>query len=240
MSQIASSITHYSQLIPLRLSEASKMLRRLEKGLSNAKLKSQASSSSSQMPFPVSASRTAPPPEGFNVHAQNGGDVYMEGAAPPHQHNMQSSYPGPNSSPEYSSLGYPQPRGYPSNSDQMVPEPSNDHMSADEDDDDDHDSNDKSDDGLFPSRLLAKERRHSFFRTILNPSDPASDDSGHPQPGGSPGHDRKDGILDPTPTIATVPGLDDPISAGLIDEADAKVLFDLYVPFTFYILNAVL
>lgn len=46
----------------------------------------------------------------------------------------------------------------------MVSDLSNDHMSADEDDEDDHDSDDKSDDGLFPSRLLAKERRYSFFR----------------------------------------------------------------------------
>ncbi|KDQ12322.1 hypothetical protein BOTBODRAFT_112983 [Botryobasidium botryosum FD-172 SS1] len=178
-----------------KLSEASKMLRRLEKGLSNAKLKSQASTSASQMPFPVSASRT-----------------------------------GSSQSQEYPQMAYPQPRGaYPPNPEQLAAEPANDSMSGEEDEDDDHDSNDKSDDGLFPSRLLAKERRHSFFRTILNPSDPAGEEN-HPEPGSSPGIDRKDGLHDSplmTPTIASVPGLDDPISAGLIDEADAKVLFDL-------------
>lgn len=97
------------------------------------------------------------------------------------------------------------------------------------DDDDDDDDKEPSDDGLFPARLLAREnRRHSFFRTILNPAE-ANAEGGHSPDDTKPSMDnRQTSVSSSTATVhPIITGPEDPISAGLMDEAQAKVLFDL-------------
>lgn len=84
--------------------------------------------------------------------------------------------------------------------------------------DDDEEDNERGDDGMFPAKLIKREnQRHSFFRTILNPeqepTSPASANFGH-----------RESDLAPAP----IPdGFNDPISAGLMSEEDAQVIFDL-------------
>ncbi|KAG8692077.1 hypothetical protein FRC08_010027, partial [Ceratobasidium sp. 394] len=99
----------------------------------------------------------------------------------------------------------------------------------DGDDDDDDDDKEPSDDGLFPARLLAREnRRNSFFRTILNPAD-ANAEGPHSTDDTKPSMDnRQTSVASSTATVhPVITGPEDPISAGLMDEAQAKVLFDL-------------
>lgn len=69
-------------------------------------------------------------------------------------------------------------------------------------------------DQIFPATMIRKERGHnSFFRTILNPENPAPSSSQDP------------GYRSPQ-TFAGDDNMVDPISAGLIDEAQAAVLFE--------------
>ncbi|KAG5634743.1 hypothetical protein H0H81_000938 [Sphagnurus paluster] len=85
---------------------------------------------------------------------------------------------------------------------------------------DDEEDADRNDDAIFPERLIRREnQRNSFFRTILNPEETPAH-NGHPNhiPSLSPPQTR----LAPIPS-----GLNDPITAGIITEEDAKVLFDL-------------
>jgi hypothetical protein len=84
--------------------------------------------------------------------------------------------------------------------------------------DDDDEDNDAGDDGMFPAKLIKREnQRHSFFRTILNPEHetPVSPSNSAP---------RDSDSLRPAPT----PGdLNDPITAKIINEEEARVIFDL-------------
>jgi hypothetical protein len=87
--------------------------------------------------------------------------------------------------------------------------------------DDDEEDCDRTDEGLFPAKLIRKEnQRNSFFRTILNPE--------HEAPSTPPCHSRRGSSLPPPqPRAAAIPnGLNDPISAGIVDEEESKVLFD--------------
>jgi hypothetical protein len=86
------------------------------------------------------------------------------------------------------------------------------------------------DDAIYPARVVDKEtKRHSFFRTILNPTDA-------PESAIDPGERPKNEIeraqltLSPSRPIVLDPNVQDPITVGLLDEQEAKVLFDLYVP----------
>ena len=87
-------------------------------------------------------------------------------------------------------------------------------------DDEENDSEGKQD-GMFPADLIRREnQRHSFFKTILNPS--------HENPATSLRLDRSNSV--PSPHSTTPPAvyiLKDPVSAGILDESNAKVLFDL-------------
>lgn len=83
------------------------------------------------------------------------------------------------------------------------------------------DDGDRNREGMFPAKLIRREnQRQSFFKTILNPE--------HEPPTSSMPSDR--GSLSSTYTVSPVhlpPGLHDPVTAGIIDDAYAKVLFDL-------------
>ncbi|KAL0947230.1 hypothetical protein HGRIS_013347 [Hohenbuehelia grisea] len=155
-----------------KLSEASKMLRRLEKGLNNAKLKSQSTE------------------EAMANEQQTGSGSRFPS----------SELPALNPSP------YGNPDDYNSRPMDM--------------DDEDEDRNEP---GLFPAKLIRKEdRRNSFFRTILNPEEaPPSASSSAPS--------RSPTLASPLlPRAPTANGLCDPITAGIIDDATARVLFDLF------------
>ncbi|KAF8124010.1 fungal-specific transcription factor domain-containing protein [Boletus edulis] len=150
-----------------KLSEASKMLRRLEKGLNTAKLK-QANESSMSSVFPAVDSRS---PQG---ETQFGTLI-----RPMDPYNTSASGNRPS---------------------------------------DGEDEEDRGDE-KFPAKLIRKE--NSFFRTILNP-EPKS-----PYPNIAPLATRSD--LDSLQLVrpAGLPaGFQDPITAALISEDKAKMLFD--------------
>lgn len=172
-----------------KLSEASKMLRRLEKGLNSAKLKSQ-----SHEPIPTSFTQDTRP--GF-------GNIEL---------------PPLNLPPDYNG---PYPRSAVTNNPHS---PGND---ADEDDDD----SDKTGEAIFPVQLIRKER-NSFFKTILNPENhepqPAHNPSGSqpsPPPHQSPSSPPASVV---SASSHNTSGPRDPIAAGLIDEKQATVFFDLF------------
>ncbi|KAJ7582453.1 fungal-specific transcription factor domain-containing protein [Mycena floridula] len=169
-----------------KLSEASKMLRKLEKGLSNAKLKSHGDG---MQPY------GAPRPSG----------AYTNGA-------MHPEYGSPNShfaSNELPPLQF-QNGEYPGSS--------NSSRTMDVDDDDD----DRNEEALFPAKLIRKEnKRNSFFRTILN--DPNEEPASV-----TPQNNRRLSYSPSNPHPSPIsPPVPDPISAGIIDEGGAKILFDL-------------
>jgi len=87
-------------------------------------------------------------------------------------------------------------------------------------DDEENDSEGKQD-GMFPADLIRREnQRHSFFKTILNPS--------HENPATSLRSDRSNSTTSShTTTSPTIHTVKDPVSAGILDESNAKVLFDL-------------
>ncbi|KAG6376032.1 putative protein priB [Boletus reticuloceps] len=150
-----------------KLSEASKMLRRLEKGLNTAKLK-QANESSMSSVFPAVDSRS------------------------------------PQGETQFGTLIRP-----------MDPYSTSASGNRPSDGEDEEDRGDEK----FPAKLIRKE--NSFFRTILNP-EPKS-----PYPNIAPLATRSD--LDSLQLVrpAGLPaGFQDPITAGLISEDKAKMLFD--------------
>ncbi|KAJ7470490.1 fungal-specific transcription factor domain-containing protein [Mycena latifolia] len=164
-----------------KLSEASKMLRRLEKGLNSAKLKSQVADSPDRDPY-----------------------LQRDPAYAAANSRFPSNELPPLNLPPYQNGDYPAP-----------------HPTRAMDMDDDDDDPDPSDRALFPAKLIRKEnQRNSFFRTILNPAE-GSDPNAPPNRPSSfspPNQNRGlNGAVQYT----------DPVSAGIIDEDQAKVLFDL-------------
>ncbi|CAA7270167.1 unnamed protein product [Cyclocybe aegerita] len=169
-----------------KLSEASKMLRRLEKGLNSAKIKSQSTEATS--PYSDELRPTSIPETSYSVGS-----------------SAEASYPPPN--PHFSSADI-QPQPLPS-----YQEDSASHNLDMEDDDDDLD---RTDEAFYPAKLIKREnQRNSFFRTILNPEE---------TPTAAP---RRSSSLTPPQHVSPAPtGLSDPITAGIITEDDAKMLFD--------------
>ncbi|KAG8745331.1 hypothetical protein FRC10_008348 [Ceratobasidium sp. 414] len=197
------------------------MLRRIEKGLNNERRKSQVASAAGQTPFPLSASRTA---SDFNFAGNS--DGFMDPSlnkngpgAPRGQASAATTPTATEPTPAPSLVNAPPSRSG------TAPIKAG---SPDGDDDDDDDDKEPSDDGLFPARLLAREnRRNSFFRTILNPAD-ANAEGGHSADDTKPSMDNRQASVASTATVhPVITGPEDPISAGLMDEAQAKVLFDL-------------
>ncbi|KAJ6496490.1 fungal-specific transcription factor domain-containing protein [Mycena vitilis] len=164
-----------------KLSEASKMLRRLEKGLNNAKLKQAADS-------PYASDPRDPYPR----------DPYS--ASAPH---FPSNELPPLNLPPYQNGDYT----------------TSSHGSRSIDMDEPDDDPDPEDRALFPAKLIRKEnQRNSFFRTILNPAEgTANPNAAAP---------NRPSSFSPPHQNRAVPHTD-PITAGIIDEDQAKVLFDL-------------
>ncbi|KAI9446852.1 fungal-specific transcription factor domain-containing protein [Lactarius indigo] len=166
-----------------KLSEASKMLRRLEKGLNNAKLKSQTLESSSSSISPT------------DWRMQRGDNQTRSPG------NYPSDLPPLNLLPQFDREDQP---------DRNVRPPT---------DEEDNESEGKTD-GMFPADLIRREnQRNSFFKTILNPS--------HEAPT-SLRSDRSNSTASSQAANPSVqPSLKDPVAAGILDESNAKVLFDL-------------
>jgi len=87
--------------------------------------------------------------------------------------------------------------------------------------DEEDDGSEGKPDGMFPVDLIRREnQRNSFFKTILNPS--------HEAPATSLRSDRSNST---SSSQAAIPSaqccLKDPVTAGILDESNAKVLFDL-------------
>ncbi|KAL0578260.1 hypothetical protein V5O48_003755 [Marasmius crinis-equi] len=165
------------------------MLRRLEKGLNTAKLKSQTSESSPTFPDgsrPLSQDRF-----GRDEAFSSTGTHFPSNQLPP------LNFP---------TYGHPD---YPSSSTSS--------RTADMDEDDEPG---RTEDNIFPAKLIRREnRRHSFFRTILNPEE-------SPAPG--PSSARSTSPLSQSNALTLGSSGDtDPVSSGLMDEEQAKVLFDL-------------
>jgi len=174
------------------------MLRRLEKGLNNAKLKSQSSETARTPPYPVSDSRST---------AQN--SRYSGILRPVDHYSSPTNTHFPSNELPPLNIPYQAGRDYATSS----------VGSRSMDMDDDDDDGDRNDEGLFPAKLIRKER-NSFFQTILNPKPEP------PTASSSAGHDAH---TPPTPVAPAVSGSpNDPIIAGIIDEDQAKVLFDLF------------
>lgn len=86
------------------------------------------------------------------------------------------------------------------------------------------------DDAIYPARVVDKEtKRHSsFFTTILNPPDSNESAATSGERTKSERHQSQPVLAMPRPIVLD-PNVQDPIAAGLLDEQEAKVLFDLYV-----------
>jgi hypothetical protein len=171
------------------------MLRRLEKGLNNAKLKSQ-STESTLSPTYAGTDRNG---------AQDG---HYSGVLRSDQFGS-PRFPS-NELPPLNLPPYHHGDGYEGSSHGSRS------MDVDEDEDDDPDRNED----MFPAKLIRKEnQRHSFFRTILNPEHEPPSASGN----------RSGSFPLPTPRSANPPpnSVSDPMSAGIIEEDQVKVLFDL-------------
>jgi hypothetical protein len=175
------------------------MLRRLEKGLNNAKLKSQSSDNARASPY--SDSRGA---------SQN---PHYNGMLRPADHYSPTNTHFP--SKELSPLNIP----YQTNQEYAPSSSGSRSMEIKEDDED----CDRTDETLFPAKLIRKEnRRNSFFQTILNPK--------HEAPCPTSCSSSRNESFQPQPLHIPVASatLPDPVSAGIIDEELAKVLFDLF------------
>ncbi|KAG6833202.1 hypothetical protein H0H87_010265 [Tephrocybe sp. NHM501043] len=170
-----------------KLSEASKMLRRLEKGLNHAKMKSQTAEAS----------------------ASNGGPEFASGRPGDGPYHASGSHFNGKELPPLGMSHYPGAEGYTQSSGSR---------SMDIDDEDDAEQNEEA---IFPQGLIRREnqRNSSFFRTILNPEAEST------SPNGQTNHNCP--LTPPLARLAPMPdGLNDPITAGIITEEDAKVLFD--------------
>jgi hypothetical protein len=177
------------------------MLRRLEKGLNTAKLKSQSAEAPPLSAYPPQEVHgPVPPQEQYPVPPP----PQIEPAYAP---SPSTSQYVPSSLPPISIPPYQNGDSYPSASNG----PRNNTTDLDEEDED----GDKTEESFYPAKLIKREnQRNSFFRTILNPEEAA--------PARSPSHPNAPPRIPPTPA-----GPLDPISSGLLTEEDAKMLFDL-------------
>lgn len=182
------------------------MLRRLEKGLNSAKLKTQSVEPGVSAPYSSpqicnlpqdSIYSAAPPSETAFVTAPQ----YKPAEQLPPLNNSSCPLP-PAPAPPLPPSTYP------------TPSTSAHNMDVDEDDDPD-----KSDTPPYPAKLIKQTQRNSFFRIILNSEEPPISTS-------SPAN-RGPSYTPPQSNVAAVNSpVPDPISAGIITEADASVLFD--------------
>jgi hypothetical protein len=174
------------------------MLRRLEKGLTNAKLKSQSAQNAVACAQPVSRAPSQ--------------DQRFSGApGTTEQYGSSSNHFSSNELPPLNLPPYGSSDGYAASS----------HESRSIGVDDDFEDADRNDEGMYPTRMIRREnRRQSFFRTVLGPEHDHS---------ASPPRSAQDNLQStPPPQDAQASiVISDPITAGIIEEDQVKVIFDL-------------
>jgi hypothetical protein len=184
------------------------MLRRLEKGLNTAKLKSQSVEASPAAVYPPSDLR--PPSESYSNSSMRPGDSsYSQPPQPasPHYAQPPQPPPPPAAPPPSAPSVYQNGDSYASGSQGPRNDP--------EDGEDDVDKTES----IYPAKFI-QNQRNSFFRTILNPHDaPPKEPEANQQQASSSSSSL---IPQPRP-----PGPLDPVAAGILQETDTKVLFDL-------------
>jgi len=179
------------------------MLRRLEKGLNTAKMKSQPTGSTS--PFQTEEMRPAAPQQSVSYHPDMS----------PSSHSTYAPPPASFAVPESPSIP---PRGFQPYHQSTTYAPSSSGRSHVHPDDDDDDDQDKNDEAFIPAKLIKRESlRNSFFRTILNPEK---------TPATIPG--RSNSFTPPQTSSSSPTDINDPIAAGIITDAEAKTLFDAF------------
>lgn len=204
------------------------MLRKLEKGVSVQKANpSSLDLPAPQTPFPVSDSRSAPLDAALQSR-YSPRDVYNAPRPPSSSTFSRSSFPR-------LSAAYA-PTRYPLRATES-PAP----MDGDQEDEDKD-----VEDTMYPAPMVEREgRRQSFFGTVLTRSDDAAKppprktqspaQTQHPEPPpASPQRqaaaqrDVAPGVSPPRPSAA--PAFDDPVSAGIITEAELVPLFEMVRP----------
>lgn len=182
------------------------MLRRLEKGLNSAKLKSQANEMAMSSPYSAGDSRGSLSDSSQFPSMMRTGDQF---GSPSSQYQGSHQLPPLQLPPLHG--GDVQARG------------SRSSIDIDEDGD-----ADRPDDAMYPAKLIRKEnQRNLFLETILNPRH-ETPSAAASTPSAS---ERSTGFSPSLPAAPPVPtppgGLADPIAAGIITEEDARTLFDL-------------
>ncbi|KAG2020613.1 priB protein [Coprinopsis cinerea AmutBmut pab1-1] len=188
-----------------KLSEASKMLRRLEKGLNTAKLKSQSAEAAPAPAYPPPDIRGGPEP--YSVMHPCDSPYGPPPPTSPHyvsqQHQSAPQQPPPPAPTIPISTYQPAPEQY-------SPAP----VATPNDGVDEDDETDKTE-TMYPANFV-QQSKNTFLRIILNPQDQ------HPKEG-QQSRSQASIAAPPAPT-----GPLDPISAGILQESDTKVLFDLF------------
>lgn len=174
------------------------MLRRLEKGLNSAKLKSQ-SDLGQTSPYMSTEPHLTQDPRYMSTHVND----QSYSTATSHYNNTELP---PLNIPAYPSMGQ-----YAASS----------NGSRTMDIDDDEDDGDKNNEAFYPSKIIRQEnQRNSFFNTILNPEEtPVSSTT----PNRSTSFSPPQAVRANTYQHGQ---LGDPISTGIMDEKQAGVIFD--------------
>ncbi|KAI5124017.1 hypothetical protein M0805_003849 [Coniferiporia weirii] len=184
-----------------KLSEASKMLRRLEKGLNNAKMKSITAESA----LPASA----------DPRLSGVGDVHVR-LAPLGQSDLQ----------HYRQDLAPRRPHFDGQPEHTFHSQVSGSSSMDEDEID----GEPNEEGMYPAKLIKKERqRNSFFGTVLGPGPTGSARSpvGQTYPSAPPTSADVSSISRPFSFPPPFGSLDDPVQKGFMDEQTAENMIDL-------------
>lgn len=186
------------------------MLRRLER---ENKAKSKDLSSSSLAPPPPQQPRAPPQPPPIQTAYNHQEFVPSEH---PHSASINSGSSGMGSTPTQAyDMPYQVSVTYPSSDARQKEQDSMEESTPD------------ADDAIYPARVVDKEsKRQSFFRTILNPTNSAEHASAVGERQKSEAERAQSAHASPRPIIMD-PNVQDPITVGLLDEQEAKVLFDL-------------
>jgi hypothetical protein len=207
------------------------MLRRLEREL-KAKDKGRKSSSAAPLPIggPTPSQQHQPPPiqTTFQPQQQHSLHQAAQQQQQPPPLDFPSDHPHAHAHPSSLNSGSSGVGSTPTHVFEMpfqVTYPSSDTRQTERDSM--GESTPDADDQIYPARVVDKEsKRHSFFRIILNPSDKGDNSTAHGEPPKTDA-ERAQATLSPSRPVVLDPNVQDPIAIGLLDEQEAKVLFDL-------------
>jgi hypothetical protein len=205
------------------------MLRRLEREL-KAKDKGRKSSSAAPLPIggPTPSQQHQPPPIQTTFQPQQQHSLHQAAQQQQQPLDFPSDHPHAHAHPSSLNSGSSGVGSTPTHVFEMpfqVTYPSSDTRQTERDSM--GESTPDADDQIYPARVVDKEtKRHSFFRIILNPSDKGDNSTAHGEPPKTDA-ERAQATLSPSRPVVLDPNVQDPIAIGLLDEQEAKVLFDL-------------